>query len=291
MLEMQHKRFDVAAVKCCFFSTMKLHWQLLASGILAVILASCTAGPGGRSNSLGEMAPRFQSRGADSRISDSEAFAAPKKERPGLATTWGNTVKSPMPSTSFQRASSKPAGVDAIYYNNREGLEAMGGMDSRVDPLQKAAGEMVEWGIRGELGYLPAYQSYMTGGYRHFVKGSAGSTYSIVVKNRCKSALQIVLSVDGLDVIDGKPGSVQKRGYVVQAGETLEVKGFRVGYHEEAEFKFSSVNNSYANLSRGETRNVGVIGMAVFTQAGVDPWTWMPKEVEKRNTASPFAQM
>lgn len=278
---------------------MKLQWKFAVSGLLAVMISSCSMPGGGPDSARG--APggaRFGGGSGSSGISADEAFAAPKKERPGLATTWGGAVKSPMPSTSFQRASNKPAGVDVIYYNNREGLKAMGGLGESIAPLQTAAGNMVEWGIRGELGYLSTYKNYSyrsPGGgeftNRRFVKGSAGDTYSIVVKNRCKSALQIVLSVDGLDVIDGKPASVQKRGYVVQAGETLEVKGFRVGYHEEAEFKFSSVGNSYAQLSRGETRNVGVIGMAVYTQQGVDPWTWMPKEVDKRNMASPFAQM
>jgi hypothetical protein len=33
-----------------------------------------------------------------------------------------------------------------------------------------------------------------------------------------------------------------------------------------------------------------VIGMAVFTEKGVDPWTWMPQEVQHRLTADPFAK-
>jgi hypothetical protein len=34
---------------------------------------------------------------------------------------------------------------------------------------------------------------------------------------------------------------------------------------------------------------VGVIGMAVFIQKNVNPWTWMPNEVHQRVTAKPFA--
>lgn len=75
-----------------------------------------------------------------------EAFAPPRKERPGLATTFGETRKSPMTSTSFERATAKPYGVDAIYYNDREGLKAMGALDSKISGLQTTAGGVMEWG-------------------------------------------------------------------------------------------------------------------------------------------------
>ncbi|BCU75387.1 hypothetical protein llg_01020 [Luteolibacter sp. LG18] len=223
--------------------------------------------------------------------SAADAFAAPKKERPGLATTFGRSIKSPMPPTGFDRASSRPAGIDAIFYNDKEGLRAMGvGNYEKTEGFQTVAGDMLEWGIKGNFGFLTSYRSYTSGsGYRRFVEGSHGGTYSIVLKNRCKCDLQVVLSVDGLDVIDGKPASVTKRGYVVPAGETLEVEGYRTGYSSVAAFQFSTVNNSYANLSRGDTRNVGVIGLAVYTPKGQDPWTWMPKEIDKRGKANPFA--
>ena len=45
---------------------------------------------------------------------------------------------------------------------------------------------------------------------------------------------------------------------------------------------------SYANLRHGDHRNVGVIGLAVFDEKGVDPWKWMPDEVGGRFAASPF---
>ena len=50
------------------------------------------------------------------------------------------------------------------------------------------------------------------------------------------------------------------------------------------------IGGSYANQRHGNARNVGVIGLAVFGEKGVDPWKWMPNEVKTRSTASPFAQ-
>lgn len=232
---------------------------------------------------------------APSAESDALQKSAPS-ERPGLATGWGNEKNSPVTNRSFVRASSKPAGTDAIYYNDPEGIKAMAGERERVAPMQQAAGGMVEWGIKGKSGFLTTYKEGYSGllmnSYygRRLVAGEKGSTYSIFVKNHSKSTLEIVASVDGLDVKDGKPASFSKRGYLVDPGRSLEIDGFRTSYESVAEFKFSSVSNSYANLRHGDTRNVGVIGLAVFTQKGVDPWTWMPGEVQNRISARPFAE-
>jgi hypothetical protein len=215
-----------------------------------------------------------------------------QKERPGLATGWGEEKTSVMSDTGFTRASKKPAGVDVIYYNDSEGLKAMAPGKDKIAALRTVAGNMVEWGIKGSFGYLPTYnEGYMcnTVTNKRYVMGKHDRTYSIVVKNRSKSALEIVASVDGLDVQDGKPASYSKRGYIVPAGETVEISGFRTSPTKVAAFKFSTVTNSYANMRHGETTNVGVIGIAVFTEKNVDPWTWMPEEVTKRKNASPFA--
>ena len=214
------------------------------------------------------------------------------EERPGLATSFGEQVHSPWNRQSFVRASSKPDGTGLVYYNNREGIDAMAGSKSKADSTQLISGEKIEWGIKGGMSYLPTYMNYWTLGKhnRRFVVGKKDSSYSIVLKNRCKSRLEVVLSVDGLDVIDGKTASASKRGYVIAPGETLEVKGWRTSPDTVARFRFSTVSGSYANLSTGEHRNVGVIGAAVFTEKDVDPWTWMPREVNDRLNADPFAK-
>jgi len=226
---------------------------------------------------------------SDSQAAGRQEYSPAPKERPGLATGWGDEMKSKISTVDFRRASSKPAGTDAIWYNDRDGLKAMGGRTWKVGALQTAAGEMVEWGVKGRLGWLPAYKSDYFGGKR-FVQGRKDSTYSIVVKNRCKSRLEIVASVDGLDVMDGRTASYGKRGYIIDPGETFEIKGFRTGTNTVAAFKFSGVADSYANLKHGNTRNVGVIGLAVFPERGVDPWKWMPADVKRRDTARAFAE-
>ena len=216
-----------------------------------------------------------------------DAILNNRAERPGLATGWGHEKSSPVFSESFERSSSRPAGVDMVYYNNPEGIKAMAREPERVNGMQQAAGGLVEWGIKGPLGMLAAYKEWGSG--RRLVSGSHDSTYAIRIKNRSRSALEVVASVDGLDVMDGAPASYSKRGYVIAPGETLDIDGFRTSHRSVAAFKFSSVADSYANLRHGDTRNVGVIGLAVFTQKGINPWPWMPDEANRRLIAQPFA--
>lgn len=221
--------------------------------------------------------------------SESKPRKKAAEERPGLATGFGDSVQSPWNRQAFTRESSKPDGTGVVFYNNREGIDAMTGSKWKMSPLETAAGEKLEWGIKGGFGYLLTYKTW-TSDQRRFVVGKQDANYSIVLKNRCKSRLEVVLSVDGLDVIDGKSASFSKRGYVIAPEETLEVKGWRTSPDTVARFKFSTVAGSYANLAHGDHRNVGVIGLAVFTEKGVDPWTWMPREVNDRLNADPFAK-
>ena len=156
--------------------------------------------------------------------------------------------------------------------------------------MQPAAGGLVEWGVKGSWGSLKNYHARYDQNNRRYVMGRHGSNYSLVVKNLCRSRLEIVLSVDGLDVMDGKAAAFKNRGYIVQPGKTLTVDGFRTSESAVASFKFSSVSNSYSNQRHGQTRNVGVIGMAVFTEKGIDPWKWSQSAVKQRHGASPFAE-
>lgn len=258
------------------------HRSVLSLGALlvAVLINSCAPPPSGTPLAgLGSGDQAINRNSIDAILNN--------PERPGLATGWGAEKSSEMLVREFVRASSHPAGTDVIYYNDPAGIKAMASGAARVEGMQTAAGELVEWGIKGRGGMLPAYKEWRSD--RRFVAGANDSTYSIRVKNRCKSPLEIVASVDGLDVRDGQPAAFSKRGYLVEPGKTLEIEGFRTSYSHVAAFKFSSVSSSYANLRHGDTRNIGVVGLAVFTRKNVNPWTWMPAEVQRRQSASAFA--
>ena len=82
-----------------------------------------------------------------------------------------------------------------------------------------------------------------------------------------------MLSVDRLDVIDGRPASFRKRGYILNPHQKLVVDGFRQNTEAVAAFRFGPVRESYAAEKYHNTRNIGVIGLALFNEVGSDPWT------------------
>jgi hypothetical protein len=215
-----------------------------------------------------------------SNISGSEAT------RPGLATQWGETRTSQVHSAAFTRGNPATPIVNTLYYNSREGIKAMVGSTyqqatPRTFPLVGhffSPGE-IAWGIQNEQGQL---LEGLSANNRNYVIGEVGSRYSIVVHNYTDYRVEVVLSVDGLDVMDGKAAAFTKPGYLVAPHSTLTVDGFRQSMETVAAFRFGSVSESYANKKYGDTRNVGVIGLALFYEPLPDD------EINRRHSADPF---
>jgi hypothetical protein len=105
---------------------------------------------------------------------------------------------------------------------------------------------------------------------RFYVQGSASERYVIRITNPTARRLEAVVSVDGLDVIDGESGDLRKRGYVVPPYGETRIDGFRTSQADVATFRFSSVSGSYAG-QKGKARNVGVIAVALFEEQAADP--------------------
>ena len=89
----------------------------------------------------------------------------------------------------------------------------------------------------------------------------------------------VIISVDGLNVLNGKPANFNQGGYVIEKRPTnqncLTVKGWRKSLNEVAQFTFENINNSYNAKSRNDKNNIGVIGFAIFDEKGV----MTPREV------------
>jgi hypothetical protein len=211
--------------------------------------------------------------------------AAP--ERPGLGTSWGEEVESKITLRSFERARRAPWAELVVHYNDADGAAAhVAYLGDRPTPLEVFAGdgalavEVVDDAGRA----LPGFAA----GDRTLVIGEDGARYKIVVHNRTPARFEIVASVDGLDVIDGQPASPGRRGYLVEPHGELTIDGFRTSNDAVAAFRFGRVADSYAAQTTGD-RNVGVIGMAIFTERGREPSELRSAaEVERRDSADPF---
>lgn len=100
---------------------------------------------------------------------------------------------------------------------------------------------------------------------RLYVAGTPGSRYAVQLHNRSAGRLLTVLSVDGVNAISGETAATSQSGYVLSAGQSTEVSGWRKSMDEVAAFYFTSVADSYAGRT-DRPRNVGVIAVAVFRE-------------------------
>jgi hypothetical protein len=100
---------------------------------------------------------------------------------------------------------------------------------------------------------------------RIFVLGEAGQRYTVRVRNGSPQRIEVVVSVDGRDVVDGRPASWDRRGYLVEPYGETTIDGYRLNQASVAAFRFGSVSQSYA-AKTGDARDVGVIGVAVFPE-------------------------
>jgi hypothetical protein len=211
---------------------------------------------------------------------------APQPERPGLGTEWGETRDSRVSSAPFERQDdSTPLATASFFYNDESGVRAMlgsGYWDRRTDGISTARGAITIRVVDDNGAPLPTFS---TGG-RSYVMGHDGARYAIRIENQTGARFEAVATVDGLDVIDGQPGAFEKRGYLVAPWSTVEIDGFRRSEDQVAAFRFGKVRDSYA-AKRGNDRNVGVIGVAVFQERG-SSWPWSRRELERRDAADAF---
>lgn len=99
----------------------------------------------------------------------------------------------------------------------------------------------------------------------YWVAGRPGARYSIMVQNYRGQRLLAVTAVDGINVISGETGAWGQSGYVLGAGESYEIAGWRKSDAEIAAFNFTAAGSSYAERT-GRPANIGVIGVALFLE-------------------------
>jgi hypothetical protein len=209
-------------------------------------------------------------------------------ERPGLGTEWGETRISEVHDVDFERTDeTHPFAVAMMHYNDRRGVEALAAYHSWHGPRmreQTAAGGAVTVSVRDEYNE-PLKAIQLTD--RTYVIGEQGQRYSIVIANHTSHRIEAVTTVDGVDVMNGHTGSMENRGYVLDAYGSMTIDGFRQSQSRVAAFRFAKVANSYA-AQTGSARNVGVIGIAFFDERGDAFVRWSPSELHTRDTANPF---
>jgi hypothetical protein len=107
--------------------------------------------------------------------------------------------------------------------------------------------------------------SFMHLGSLYFA-GQPGERYDLRLANNTGERVEVVVTVDGRDVVSGELGNYKKqRGYVIEPWSSVVIAGYRQSYEQVAAFRFSDLGNSYTAL-RGSPEHAGVVGVAVFKE-------------------------
>lgn len=114
---------------------------------------------------------------------------------------------------------------------------------------------------------------------KHYVEGieTVGAwgdePFEIRFKNNTWQKVQVKLSVDGTDVLTGKPADtlVSKDMWVVNGYAELNLKAWPETNNGGASFVFTSATGSVALHTHGDLSNRGIIAAAVYTEGHVEP--------------------
>ncbi|MFM9922066.1 hypothetical protein VLK31_03680 [Variovorax sp. H27-G14] len=196
------------------------------------------------------------------------ASAAPAAPAPQLGTQWGEGLESKTRAVVTKRLSAQPDDVASLGYNEASAVRrAVGANPERRLSMMLADGD-VEWSVLDEEGRaLPLQRARRGAGPDDMFRlaGVEGARYTLRFRNLSERSYEVIATVDGLDVLNGKPGSLRSGGYVLRPLQALTIEGFRKSQNEVAAFRFAAPGRAYAaNSEAGDVRNIGVIGAALF---------------------------
>lgn len=243
-------------------------WQSLLGLLLVAGLAACSMPPPlARTASQDEAMTELAAPASDSH--SAARMAAPTRNAKAastLGTQWGEGRESVIKVVQASRLSpDRPRAMGQMRYSDEDSIRrALGPYAERQLNALLADGD-VELAIGAGEG-RPVYRIFTSRGAQDYhVAGRSGERYELIYTNRSNRYYEVVATVDGLDVLSGKPGSIKSDGYLLRPGERLVIDGFRKNDREVAAFRFSSKDRAYAsNTPTGDARNVGVIGTALF---------------------------
>ena len=103
---------------------------------------------------------------------------------------------------------------------------------------------------------------------RKWVEARPDTRFVIEIKNNCGNNALAVVSVDGLNVIDGKRAELKnERGYVIDRYSSTKISGWRTSLDEVREFVFTdNKDEDFSHKLGADEDNTGVIGIAMFKE-------------------------
>ncbi|WP_419819565.1 hypothetical protein [Acinetobacter sp.] len=172
-----------------------------------------------------------------------------------LGTKWGDEIDSHVTEVQLKRKSDSPLAETIVQYADKSYK------GKTVNSISIAAGK-VSFSVVDDRGNrIPMYRV----GQSYYLSGREGQSYQLHYENNTAKTFEVVVSVDGVDVIDGSEASRSNSGYVLHAHDSLKIEGFRKSESAVASFTFSKPKDAYAaNSENGSIQNAGVIGTVLY---------------------------
>lgn len=109
---------------------------------------------------------------------------------------------------------------------------------------------------------------------RVWVESKEGSRFDLKVSNDTSARKLAVISVDGLNIIDGKHEAPETaRGYILNSYSSITIPGWKTGPNSVREFYFTTSENSYSKKIGADERNIGVMGVVFFEEKYAYNWS------------------
>lgn len=100
-----------------------------------------------------------------------------------------------------------------------------------------------------------------------YIESKFGTEYSIKLKNNTYKRVLAIVSIDGINTISGEIAKPDSTGYVINAYNSVEIKGYRENNDGGGRFRFTEKNSGYAKTIDGTGINSGVIGVMFTAEA------------------------
>lgn len=120
---------------------------------------------------------------------------------------------------------------------------------------------------------VPVYHDYRNG--TDWIEARDGVRYVVEVRNNNYKRMLTVVSVDGLNVINGKhEDHTTAPGYIIHSYGNIKIPGWKISQDNVKEFYFTPQGNSYAHKLGANENNTGVIAAAVFLEKEYYTYTY-----------------
>jgi hypothetical protein len=166
-----------------------------------------------------------------------------------------------------------------------------------------ADGTLVDVQLRVDGEAAPLYLS-PKGDRRHYFEAFAGRNYSVVLRNNSPRRIGVLLTVDGLNVVNGEitRRSPNEPMYVLDPWESATIQGWRTSLNDVRRFVFVDEKRSYAERTGQANSDMGWIRVLAFREKTVArifnwkneqspdlPWRDTVGEREQRSKNEPEA--